>query len=58
VWVDEPTFESGLDLLLARKKRRLSLVDAVSFLVMRQRGLETAFAFDPHFAEEGFSSVA
>jgi len=56
-WVDEPTFESGLDLLLARKKRHLSLVDAVSFLVMRQRGLERAFAFDPHLDEEGFSLV-
>jgi predicted nucleic acid-binding protein len=56
-WVDEPTFESGLDLLLARKKRHLSLVDTVSFLVMRQRGLERAFAFDPHFEEEGFALV-
>ena len=58
VWVDEATFESGLDLLLAAKKRRLSLVDAVSFLVMRQRGLEHAFAFDPHFAAAGFASIA
>lgn len=56
-WVDEPTFESGLDLLLATQKRRLSVVDAVSFLVMRRRGLERAFAFDPHFEEEGFSLV-
>ena len=58
VWTDEPAFESGLDLLLARKKRDLSLVDAVSFVVMRQRGLEHAFAFDPHFEEEGFSLLA
>ena len=57
MWVDEPTFESGLDLPLARKKRDLSLVDAVSFLVMRQRGIEHAFAFDSHFEEEGFSLV-
>jgi predicted nucleic acid-binding protein len=57
-WVDEPTFESGLDHVLAPQKRRLSLVDAVSFLVMRRRGLERAFAFDPRFEEEGFSLVA
>ena len=56
-WVDPAVFESGLDLLLARKKRHLSLVDAVSFLVMRQRGLDRAFAYDPHFEEEGFSLV-
>lgn len=58
VWVDEPVFESGLDHLLARKKRDLSLVDTVSFLVMRQLGLEQAFAFDPHFEDEGFSLLA
>jgi predicted nucleic acid-binding protein len=56
-WVDEPTFERGLDHLLGAQERRLSLVDAVSLLVMRRRGLERALAFDPHFEEEGFSLV-
>ena len=56
-WVDESTLESGLDRLLGRKKRDLSLVDALSFLVMRQRGIEQAFAYDPHFTEEGFTPV-
>ena len=57
VWVDGPLHEAGLDLLLGRRARRLSLVDAVSFVTMRQRTLEEAFAFDPHFEQEGFVIV-
>jgi predicted nucleic acid-binding protein len=57
VWVDEPLHEAGLDLLLQRRARKLSLVDAVSFVTMRQRNIEAAFAFDPHFAQEGFALV-
>lgn len=55
VWIDADAHEAGLDLLLERKKRDLSLVDAVSFVVMRGQRLEHAFAFDPHFEDEGFS---
>jgi len=36
----------------------LSLVDAVSFITMRQRNVAEAFAFDPHFEQEGFSLVS
>ena len=31
-----------------------SLVDAVSFEVMRAEGVRSAFAFDPHFEIAGF----
>jgi len=54
VWVDETLHNAGLDLLVDRRKRLLSLVDAVSFIVMRQRGVAEAFAIDPHFDQEGF----
>lgn len=57
VWVDEALHDAGLDLLLDRRKRLLSLVDAVSFVAMRLKGLTEAFAFDPHFEQEGFSLV-
>jgi uncharacterized protein len=57
VWVDEALHNAGLDLLLERRKRHLSLVDAVSFVTMRQADLDEAFAFDPHFEQEGFSTV-
>lgn len=57
IWVDEALHDAGLDLLLDRRKRLLSLVDAVSFITMRQRNVDDAFAFGPHFAQEGFSLV-
>jgi len=40
--------------LLAARQRRLNLVDCASFSVMRQASAQLAFAFDQHFAEEGF----
>jgi predicted nucleic acid-binding protein len=58
VWIDQKLHEAGLDLLLERRKRLLSLVDAVSFVVMRRAGIVQAFGFDPHFEQEGFSLVA
>jgi uncharacterized protein len=58
VWVDEILHNAGLELLLDRRKRLLSLVDAVSFITMRQRHVDDAFAFDPHFEEEGFSLMS
>ena len=57
-WVDALLHDAGLDLLVDRNKRRLSLVDAVSFVTMRRRHVDEAFAFDPHDEEEGFTLVA
>lgn len=57
VWVDETLHNAGVDLLLDRRKRLISLVDAVSFMVMRQRSVAEAFAIDPHFEQERFSPV-
>jgi predicted nucleic acid-binding protein len=54
-WVDLALHDAGLDLQLSQRRRRLSLVDAVSFVVMRQRKLSLAFAFDPDFEHEGFA---
>jgi len=56
-WVDEALHNAGIDLLFDRRKRLLSLVDAVSFIVMRRRSVAEAFAIDLHFDQEGFSLV-
>ena len=53
-WVDEGVHRSAHHALLVSARRRLSLVDCVSFEVMRRLHLNTAFCFDPHFAEQGF----
>ena len=54
IWVDEELHELGLNLLEAKRRRNLSLVDAVSFAAMRKHSISTAFTFDKHFAQEGF----
>ena len=58
VWVDEATHASGLAALLAALPTDVSLVDFVSFQVMRERGIDRAFAFDEDFQTAGFAVVA
>jgi predicted nucleic acid-binding protein len=53
-WVTQLQHEIALASLILADRRKLSLVDCVSFEVMRDAGIRTAFAFDRHFVEEGF----
>ena len=53
-WVLPEEHEAAVEALLLADKRDLSLVDCVSFIVMRRLGLERAFTVDPHFREQGF----
>lgn len=55
-WVTEGDHEISLAALVTAGKRRLSLVDCVSFAVMRRLGVREYFGFDPHFAEQGFTA--
>ena len=45
---------SAIDLLAARAGRPYSLADAVSFVVMRERGIHRALTLDTDFEAEGF----
>ena len=56
-WVDEATHQSAHHALLVSDRRRLSLVDCVSFEAMRRLRLDHAFCFDPHFADQGFRAL-
>lgn len=56
-WVDDDLHASGIRELERSTKRHVSLVDHVSFLVMRRRHVATAFAFDPDFTSAGFRLV-
>ncbi|MEM3069220.1 MAG: hypothetical protein QXH58_04850, partial [Nitrososphaerales archaeon] len=53
-WVTPAEHRKGVDLLRKRRRRRLSLVDCVSFVIMRRLGVKRALAFDPDFEQEGF----
>ena len=55
VWVGESLHEEALGHLLDAKRRRLSLVDCVSFAAMRREGIAEAWAYDRHFRDEGFT---
>jgi uncharacterized protein len=54
-YVDLDMHRAGVSALLAASRRNLSLVDCVSFEVMRTLGIKAGFTFDPHFREQGFS---
>jgi len=56
-WVDETIHQVGIASVLAAARRGLSLVDCVSFEIMRRLGIKTAFAFDHHFEEQGFECL-
>lgn len=57
VVVDRAIHDEGVAWLDRHRARPASLVDAVSFAVMRREGVEIAFAFDPDFVRAGFRVV-
>ena len=56
-WCDKALHETGTAALLSAQRRPLSLVDCISFEIMRRHGAHHAFAFDAHFSEHGFLLV-
>lgn len=54
IHVSEDLLRRGITLLQDRPDKRYSLTDCISFVVMRDREISTAFAFDKHFEQEGF----
>jgi uncharacterized protein len=55
-WVSEEQHSAGVEAVLAAARKKLSLVDCVSFQTMRNRGVRTVFCFDAHFREQGFAT--
>jgi predicted nucleic acid-binding protein len=53
-WIGEDEHRQAQNALVAADRRSVSLVDCSSFHVMRSLMVRTAFAFDPHFREQGF----
>ena len=49
--------DAGLKLHASRMDKAWSLTDCVSFVVMRERGITRALAFDQHFAQAGFEPL-
>ena len=53
-WVDQELHSAAVSTFLTVGARDLSLVDCTSFELMRRLEIRTAFAFDRHFAQQGF----
>jgi predicted nucleic acid-binding protein len=53
-WVDRPLHEAAMTLLREQPDKNYSLCDAVSFLLMRTRGIQDALTTDHHFEQAGF----
>lgn len=56
-WVDKAMHKAAIGALLVTVRTKLSLVDCVSFEVMRMDGIRTAFTLDRHFREQGFETI-
>lgn len=56
-WIDQAVHLAAMGTMLAAERKKLSLVDCVSFEIMRILGVTTAFTLDRHFKEQGFTSL-
>jgi predicted nucleic acid-binding protein len=57
LWISADVHESAVAAFLAAPSRAVSLVDRVSFEVMRRDGFDAAFAFDADFVNAGFRTI-
>lgn len=55
--VDRPLFLRALNLYERRDDKEYSLVDCISMVIMRDRGIQHVLSNDHHFAQEGFTLV-
>jgi predicted nucleic acid-binding protein len=55
-WVGPDLHAAAVEAHLADLRRRTSLVDHMSFIVMRDRAIDDALALDRHFTEAGFAT--
>lgn len=56
-WISRERHRRAVDMAMAAGRKKLSIVDCASFLVMREAGLKGAFCFDRHFPEFGFEAL-
>jgi predicted nucleic acid-binding protein len=55
IWIDEHSHRDAVTLFISLKKRAVSFVDCTSFVLMRQKDMNHAFAFDQDFLVQGFT---
>ena len=55
VHVAEDLFFEGWEMFQKYSDKRYSLTDCISFIVMKQKELDTTLTFDKHFSQAGFN---
>lgn len=56
-WIDRELHRKGVERLFRTDRRRVSLVDAVSFVCMEVDGVHDVLSLDSDFAAEGFRLI-
>ena len=56
-WVARQQHHAGVEAVLAATRKKLSVVDCVSFQIMRENSMRAVFCFDKHFHEQGFDTI-
>jgi len=54
LWIDKVLHNLAFEIWLSLGRRKFSLVDCASFVIMRHDKVEKVFGFDKHFTEHGF----
>ena len=54
LWIDKALHNLAFEIWFSLGRRKLSLVDCASFVIMRQDKIEKVFGFDKRFTEHGF----
>ena len=54
VIINEKILNNAWDIFLKYSDKDFSFIDCISFAVMEQEGIDTAFTFDHHFEQIGF----
>ena len=57
VSVSDALFQRGFALYASRADKEWGLVDCISFVVMRERGISNALTADRHFEQAGFNAL-
>ena len=54
LWIDEVLHNLAFEIWFSLGRKKLSLVDCTSFVIMRQDKMEKVFGYDKHFTDHGF----
>ena len=55
IWADDQWHQKAMQRFFTQKNQGVSLVDCLIFEIMDSLDIDTAFAFDRHFEENGFA---